>query len=253
MPEGLPHRGDAGGLTPAATVVPVRDGDAGLEVLLLRRSSGGAFGGMWVFPGGQVDASDVAPAYRQDAGGSPPLDARRAATAGEQAELAAARRAAVREAREEAGLLLAEGELVALSHWVPPPEAPRRFATWFFVAPAGSGHAVVVDETEIHEHRWMSPAAAMQARDSAQIELAPPTYLTLWWLHPHGDVDAVIAAAASRPPERFSVKLAFDEQRQVRATLWDGDEGFADGDLRRPGPRRRLWLDPAGWRVEIAR
>ncbi|MGH9057421.1 MAG: NUDIX hydrolase [Acidimicrobiales bacterium] len=244
MREGRAEPVGAGALTPAATVVPVRDGEVGLEVLLLRRSTSGAFGGMWVFPGGQVDPSDIATADAHVPAGP---------YRGEEEEIGAARRAAVREAREEAGLALREAELVALSFWVPPPEAPRRFATWFFVAPAGPDHAVVVDEAEIREHRWMSPAAAMRARDSGEIELAPPTYMTLWWLRSHPGADAVIATAASHPPERYSVRLAFDEQRQVRATLWDGDEGFADGDLQRPGPRRRLWLDPAGWRVEIAR
>ena len=45
---------------PAATVVLVRDGDDGLEVLMLRRSSAGQFGGMWVFPGGKIDEADIA-------------------------------------------------------------------------------------------------------------------------------------------------------------------------------------------------
>ena len=44
---------------PAATVVLIRDGEQGLEVLLARRSSQLAFhGGAWVFPGGLVDRGD---------------------------------------------------------------------------------------------------------------------------------------------------------------------------------------------------
>ena len=44
---------------PAATVVLLRDGDDGLEVLLARRSSKLAFhGGAWVFPGGRIDPDD---------------------------------------------------------------------------------------------------------------------------------------------------------------------------------------------------
>ena len=52
-------------------------------------------------------------------------------------------------------------DLVTLSFWLPPPEAPRRFATWFFLAPADDHPPVVVDDHEIHEHRWQTPAAAM--------------------------------------------------------------------------------------------
>ena len=45
-------------LIPAATVVLVREGDSGVEVLMLRKNSKITFGGMWVFPGGKIDAAD---------------------------------------------------------------------------------------------------------------------------------------------------------------------------------------------------
>ena len=44
---------------PASTVLLVRDG-AGLEVLMVRRSAGMAFGASaWVFPGGKVAAAEM--------------------------------------------------------------------------------------------------------------------------------------------------------------------------------------------------
>ena len=56
----LPTEGD---LIPAATVIPLRDavqpdGTTALEVLMLRKNSKLAFGGMWVFPGGRIDPED---------------------------------------------------------------------------------------------------------------------------------------------------------------------------------------------------
>lgn len=46
---------------PAATIVLLRDSDAGLQVLLMRRNrSAGFVPGAYVFPGGRVDASDAA-------------------------------------------------------------------------------------------------------------------------------------------------------------------------------------------------
>ena len=47
-------------LRPAATVMLVRDVDAGgIEVLMVRRAAAAAFaGGMYVFPGGRVDEAD---------------------------------------------------------------------------------------------------------------------------------------------------------------------------------------------------
>ena len=43
---------------PAATVVMLRNSEAGIETLMLRKNSQIAFGGMWVFPGGRVDEAD---------------------------------------------------------------------------------------------------------------------------------------------------------------------------------------------------
>ena len=73
-------------IRPAATVILARDGDRSVEVLLVRRAAELAFhGGSWVFPGGRVDPNDYAVCGADDIEG-------------------AARAAAVREAREEAGL-----------------------------------------------------------------------------------------------------------------------------------------------------
>src|SRR5205809_8037210 len=105
---------------PAATVVLVRDGTRGLEVLLAKRSSKLAFhGGAWVFPGGRIDPGDYA-------GVPDDVDA-------------AARRAAVREAKEEAGVDVDPDALVHVANWTTPEISPKRFATWFFAGPVAGG------------------------------------------------------------------------------------------------------------------
>lgn len=235
MVEGPPFGGSERGIKPipAATVIPIRDGSDGLEVLLLRRRAGGAFGGMWVFPGGQVDPEDLP--------GHP--------AAGD--EIIAARRAAVREAREEADIALDPDSLVVLSFWMPPPEAPRRFATWFFLAPIGTSSEVTVDQAEIREHRWIGPAEAMAARQAGEIELAPPTFTTLWWISRNDTVMAALDRAGAAAPERFETRIATTADGRVGATLWAGDAGYEDLDMERPGPRRRLVMDPEGWRIEM--
>jgi 8-oxo-dGTP pyrophosphatase MutT (NUDIX family) len=200
---------------------------------MLRRSSGGTFGGMWVFPGGKVDPSDL-PSHP---------------AAGD--EMAAARGAAVREAREEAAIEIDPSGLVVLSFWLPPPEAPRRFATWFFLARLGADADVVVDQTEIREHRWLTPGAAIQLRQERDIELAPPTFTTLWWLGRHADAQSALEAAARSAPGRYETHIALDRDGHVGATLWAGDAGYEDRDMYRSGRRRRLVMDPGGWRVEI--
>jgi 8-oxo-dGTP pyrophosphatase MutT (NUDIX family) len=212
---------------PAATVILVRDGTAGLETLMLRRNSKLAFaGGMWVFPGGRVDPED---------------------RVGGVDDVIAARRAAVREAEEEAGLRVEEATLVEFAHWTPPPQAPKRFATWFFLAPAPVGD-VVVDMGEIHDHTWTTPAEALRRRDAGEIELGPPTWQTLDRLRRSGTVAEAVAEAAGQPIEHFETHIGVVDGGLV--AVWHGDAGYDDGDLDKAGARHRLWMLESGWRYE---
>jgi 8-oxo-dGTP pyrophosphatase MutT (NUDIX family) len=230
---------------PAATVVALRDGPVGIEVLMLRRNSRGPFGGMWVFPGGKVDPAD------QEAVGVGTSLAGDGRSDDSDPEIAAARVAAVREAAEEAALDLHPDRLITLSFWMPPPEAPRRFATWFFLAevPAAQG-PVVVDQQEIRAFDWMTPAEAITRCNAGEIELAPPTFTTLWWLRDRSSVAAAMADAESGAPERFATHVAASGNALL--TIWDGDVAYEGGDVERPGPRRRLVMEPGAWRVEMS-
>lgn len=212
----------------AATVILLRDGSSGLETLMLRRNSKISFGGMWVFPGGRVDEVD-----RE---GLSPDD-----------DIEAARIAAVREAQEEAGLGVASKNLVALSHWTPPPITPRRFLTWFFLAHAPRDE-VVIDDGEIRDHAWMSPAEAMRRRNAAEIELAPPTWVTLNELARWPSAADAISAAAARAPERFATHIAVGGDGPV--ALWHGDAGWETSDANVPGARHRLSMFDGDWRYE---
>jgi 8-oxo-dGTP pyrophosphatase MutT (NUDIX family) len=213
---------------PAATVVLLRDDpEGGVETLMVRRSSKLEFaGGMWVFPGGRVDPEDIPP---------------------DGDVIEAARRAAAREAREEADLVVDADALVPFAHWVPPPVTAKRFATWFFLGPAPGG-PVTVDMGEIRDHRWLRPADAIARRDAEEIELAPPTWLTLHRLAGYPNVAAAIADAQAREPEFFETHVARVEGGA--AALWEGDAGYESLDGDAPGPRHRLWMLPTGWRYE---
>jgi 8-oxo-dGTP pyrophosphatase MutT (NUDIX family) len=211
---------------PAATVVLVRDAPGGLETLMLHRNSKLAFGGMWVFPGGRVDPDDAA---------------------GAADDQDAARRAAVREAEEEAGLVCDPPSLVAFSHWVPPPIAPKRFATWFFIAPAPAG-AVTVDGGEIHDSAWMHPADALARRDAREIELAPPTWMTLHRLAGFADVAAAVADARRHEPTFYVTHMGRSAEGIV--AMWAGDAGYESGDADAPGPRHRLRIGADAWQLE---
>ena len=215
---------------PAATVVVLRDGESGLEALLLRRDEGGTFGGMWVFPGGRVDDADV----DRDA---------------PDAEQAAARQAAVREAFEEAGLSL---------------DARRAGALRPLDAPTDRAEALldVVLRHESAERRGgrrrrrgarprvaRSPPRRSRRHAEESLPLAPPTWVTLHQLTAlRPGVGRARRARSPATPERFSTRPL--EVDGVRVLTWHGDVAYDDG-IDRAGPRHRLWMPvDAPWRYE---
>ena len=216
---------------PAATVAPLRAGPHGMEVLLLRRNPALAFhGGAWVFPGGRVDHADRVSTEEND-------------------PLAAARRAAVREAREEADLTFAPDRLTPISRWTTPPGFSRRFVAWVFLAEAETGR-VRVDGGEIHEHRWMSPGAALMAHETGDLPLPPPTFITLVSLSGQKTPEEALKSAAARKPRFFVPRIL--EIPGGRCSLYPGDAGYAARDLDRDGPRHRLWMTGKPWRYECS-
>lgn len=92
---------------PAATVMLVRDADAGVEVFLMERSAHGMFGGLHVFPGGKVDDADHA--RRWSALSRGPDDVSASKTLGLDTGGLSYWVACIRECFEEAGILLARG------------------------------------------------------------------------------------------------------------------------------------------------
>lgn len=209
---------------PAATVVVLRDADHGPETLMLRKNSKIAFGGMWVFPGGRIDDEDHA---------------------GAADVIEAARNAAAREAREEAALLVEPSEMVIFAHWIPPPIAPKRFATWFFAAGVDE-HDHVIDEGEIVEGEWMSPESCLARHHEGEIELAPPTWVTLHTLIGHGDVAATLRFLDDRPARHHETHIGSSDKGPV--AMWRGDAGYDANDPSLPGGRHRLEMFREGYR-----
>ena len=94
---------DAEPVFPAATIVLMRDGADGLEVLLVQRSQAVKhMGGMWVFPGGRVDRADGKVARPIDL---QPIVAEKLERGCAPFRARALAMAAVRETFEEAGLI----------------------------------------------------------------------------------------------------------------------------------------------------
>ena len=134
---------------PAATLILVRDQDAGMEVFMIRRAQSAAFvGGAHVFPGGALDAADAAAELAAHCDGLDDSDASRLLGM-EQGGLAYWI-AAMRECFEEAGLLLAHDANAAYADLNHPQYAPA-FAQWR--VSVRSGKASLADVCRDHSLR----------------------------------------------------------------------------------------------------
>lgn len=261
----------------AATVVLLRDSTAGPEVLLLRRNAQASnMAGVYVFPGGKLDADDATldadthldqPHATLHANLNEP-DTHSATAAGLYV-------AALREALEECGLLLAEPlggtsavnatraramlregqpfaqvlgalqlrlqtrQLAPWSRWVTP-LAPtmgtRRFDTRFFVAQAPADQTALHDNEETTDSVWLAPRAALEQYRDGRIDLAPPQIMSLAHLARHASVASVLDAARRQPPPLI-LPEPFDHEG-VRVICYPGDAMHPVRERALPGPTR---------------
>ena len=211
---------------PASTVVLLRDGEDGLETLLLKRNKALMFaGGFWVFPGGALDPEDL------DAAGGD--------------EVEASRIAAAREAQEESGLMPHLEDMVLLSHWTTPEVEPKRFSTWFYAAPVASQDEVVIDGGEIHDSQWIGVREALAQHEAGELGILPPTYVNLLNLSRYDDLAQMLAEErVSAAPELMPVIGSDDGDLAV---MFPGDAGYGSGDATAPGARHRVTLRDSRW------
>lgn len=259
---------------PSATVVLLRDGDAGLEVFLLKRHGlSDVLGGAYVFPGGKVDGEDGEWLARLDC---TPADLHAQLGEDDLSIEAAATLfvSAIREVFEETGVLFADvtpaqaqeawsalrtgprfGELleptgirltpsglVPWSRWVTPvvrSVSRKRFDTRFFVAAVPAGQHPTHDRHEATASLWLPPREALRQYWDGGIELAPPQIMSLAHLARHHGVDSVFAAArACKPP---CIRPHPLEVEGGRILCYPGDPAHAECVQMLPGPTRLHW------------
>ena len=184
--------------------------------------------GALVFPGGKSHAGDEDPRWRDLATG---WDA-----VGDDGS--ALRIAAIREAYEEAGVLLArdrsgtfyEGEaavevraavaedrmsfievvdalglkldlaaLTIFSRWITPKLMPKRFDTWFYAAHAPGAQQAICDGHEAVDAEWIAPAQALEMAAAGTRKVIFPTRMNLQLLAESASPTEAIARSLDRP------------------------------------------------------
>ncbi len=206
----------------AATILLARDHQGILEVLLLKRNKALAFAaGLWVFPGGKIEPAEIE--QTED-------------------ELAAAKMAAVRETKEEADLNISSNDLIFFSHWTTPKVEPRRFATYFFFAGVSTKTSeVTIDDSEIKQHLWINPQAALDQINIGELAMLPPTIMSLQLIRKCKTIEEIKELLKEKEPIYTLPVLKTMGPKMV--CLFEGDAGHALADLDLDGPRHRFTLD----------
>ncbi len=218
---------------PASSVMLIRDGSDGLEVLMIERSRMMRFAaGMLVFPGGRVDRGDSSPRLRESqiAKRRLPTDSAfrtaalrelfeetgllcvrtgpRQSVPGEGARARIARRyrqrlhqgrVAFSRLLEREGLLLDLDGLVPFAHWITPELSPVRFDTRFYLAPAPVAQRASSDGIETLDLDWLRPQDLLEAWDEGRQRLMFPTRLNLMKLARANTVSEALHQAEKTP------------------------------------------------------
>jgi 8-oxo-dGTP pyrophosphatase MutT (NUDIX family) len=192
---------------PASTVILLRRSGRhetrGLQVLLVQRNPGARFmPGVWVFPGGAVDAGDQ----------------------GEDDE-ATYMACAARELHEEAGIDLGEEpEMILWSRWITPEVVPIRFDTWFYLALAPPHTPPEPDGEETVDAGWFEPAAALTRHREGELDLVFPTIKQLEALSEFKVAEEALEAA--RRSEVTPILPKVTGEASERRIVLPGEPGY---------------------------
>jgi 8-oxo-dGTP pyrophosphatase MutT (NUDIX family) len=215
----------------AATLLLLRDGAAGIEVLMITRNAKSSFAaGALVFPGGRLDESDATfSRHCRDADSCGPAELALRVTAiretYEEAHVLLARQAGgttlltaaevkALEQRVEAqlgrlprfadllaggGLELATDLLVRFAHWVTPAGWSKRYDTHFFLAPAPADQEPRHDGREAVAAAWIGALEAVARGEQKRVRLVFATRLSLQKLGRSATVAEAFASAQREP------------------------------------------------------
>lgn len=264
----------------AATVLLLRDdATAGLQVFMLRRHSDSAvLGGAYVFPGGKLDAADAQVADQHLDQSPERLHQQLAEPDLTPVQAKALYVAALREAFEECGVLLAQSpgglsrvlaeihqkisvgmhltdlvpsfeltlqtqSMVPFTRWITPKRPSvmnKRFDTRFFLAAVPAGQLALHDNVEATDSEWLSPKQALQDYWDGRIDLAPPQIMSLVQLARYDHVAMALEHAGSRPPPTIQPEPYDDEHG--RTICYPGDPRHSQSQRAMPGPTRLRYV-----------
>jgi hypothetical protein len=105
------------------------------------------------------------------------------------------------------GLVLRSDLLGVWSGWLTPAFEPRRYRTWFFVAALPEGQRTRDVSTESSAVTWQPAMGAVEAVETSEMLMLPPTYLTCLEIGQFATPAEVLATAVDRTVEMFTPEV----------------------------------------------
>ena len=93
------------------------------------------------------------------------------------------------------------------------------------------------------------PGAALERHAQGEIDLAPPTWITLYHLSRYGSVDAVLERLGAQPTRFYETRLGVRTDG-TRIAMWHGDACYASSNADVEGARHRLVMAAGGFEFE---
>jgi 8-oxo-dGTP pyrophosphatase MutT (NUDIX family) len=243
-------------ILPAATILLVRD-QPDFEVLMVKRHHQIDFAsGALVFPGGKIHSGDHDPAWEDRALGwdcaAPNKRALRIAALREayeetgillarhadgapfagDARAAAARDEVATDRRDfldlvaELGVKLDLDALTVFARWITPALMPKRFDTWFYIAVAPADQLALCDGWETVDAEWIAPAEAVRLAREGKRKVIFPTRMNLTLLAEASGALDAIARAQARTLVTVEPRLV--EGPAGRALVIPSDAGYGE-------------------------
>jgi 8-oxo-dGTP pyrophosphatase MutT (NUDIX family) len=249
-------------ILPAATILMLRDDP--FEVLMVKRHHQIDFAaGALVFPGGKTHAGDDDARWED----------RTLGWGGALPHKRPLRIAAIREAYEEAGILLARSldgtpfrgddraaaardaiarnerpfidlveeldlyldleALTVFARWITPKMVPKRFDTWFYVAKASEEQLAVCDGQETVDAEWIAPSEALRLAAAGERTIIFPTRMNLQMLAEASSAEDAIRRSRAR--EIVTVEPQTEMRDGSRFLVLPPNAGY--GDVAEPMDR----------------
>jgi 8-oxo-dGTP pyrophosphatase MutT (NUDIX family) len=127
----------------------------------------------------------------------------------------------------EEGLRLAVDGMHYFSHWITPEGQPRRYDTRFFVTRAPEAQEALHDEVETIASVWITPAEAVARSERRELDLMPPTLVSLRQIGRFERTDDLLAAAAAARDITVTEPRFVNDEGGLRVLL-PGDPGYEE-------------------------